>query len=88
MEIQSPSNLEDDVHIAIKPRLDHCGNDSWINPIVTKAVNGFVRIPNLSSHPVAVKKHQHLAQVYYTSTMDDLKSDWEDPSPHSSYVRA
>ena len=38
---------------------------------MSQSVGGKVRIPNLSSSPVSIKKHQHLAQVHYTLTDSD-----------------
>jgi hypothetical protein len=71
IEVASPSNLKNNTPIALEPRSDSESN-TWIQPVITKAVEGIIRIPNLSLNPVAVAKHQHLAQVHYTSTASEL----------------
>ena len=63
--------LNNNTPIAIEPRYDS-GSAKWITPDITEAIDGVVRIPNLSSDPVSVKKHQHLVQVYYTLTAPTL----------------
>ena len=66
IELQSPTNLEEEVPIAIEPCMDTKGI-VWIEPSLSKSIDGVVHIPNLSPHPAAVHKHEHLAQVHYTS---------------------
>jgi hypothetical protein len=59
--------------IAIEPR--HDADSDWINPNLTKSVGGVVRIPNLSNDAVKIRKHQHMAQAYYTTTASDQPND-------------
>ncbi len=70
IELKTPTTLDDET-VAIEPRYDSC-EDVWIKPTLTKAVDGFIRIPNLTSSPVSVSKHQHLIQVYHTTTPEEL----------------
>ena len=64
IEVQNPIELSTDCEIAIEPRCD--SQSMWVSPCLTHSVGGVIRIPNLSSEPVSIKKHQHIAQVRYT----------------------
>ena len=71
--IPSPAGLQDNVCIAIEPRGDE--KSTWIQPLITKSIEGQIRIANHSISPVAIDKHQHLAQIHYTATENELKGD-------------
>ena len=68
--MKTPTTFIDET-VAIEPRCDSSGS-TWIQPTLTKSVDGFIRIPNLTSSPVVVTKHQHLVQAYLTTTPDEL----------------
>ena len=68
--MKTPTTFIDET-VAIEPRCDSSGS-TWIQPNLTKSVDGFIRIPNLTSSPVAITKHQHLVQAYLTTTPDEL----------------
>jgi hypothetical protein len=65
IELQSPT-VQENTPIAIEPRGDTTHND-WIQPTLSQCIGGVIRIPNLSTNPVLVRKHQHMAQILYTS---------------------
>lgn len=71
VEVHSPQQLIDNTVVAIEPRSD-TGDSTWIQPMVSESIGGRIRIPNLSSSPVSVNKHQHLAQALYTLTETDI----------------
>ena len=71
IELQSPTNMEDNTIIAIEPRCD-TGDNTWIQPLLSRSVAGVVRIPNLSHEPVSVGKHRHLAQAHYTAVASEV----------------
>ncbi len=62
--LPAPEGLVNNTRIAIEPRSD-TGDTSWITPCVTESVAGIIHIPNTTSEPVRILKHQHLAQAYY-----------------------
>jgi hypothetical protein len=70
IELRTPSNMADDTVIAIEPRCD-TGDSSWISPMISTTTAGKIRIPNLTTDPVTVNKHQHLVQAHYTITDSD-----------------
>jgi hypothetical protein len=80
LELKSPPELKDDITIAVEPRCDS-GSDSWIHPDLTKSIGGTVRIPNLSADAVVIRKHQHMVQVYYTTTANEHPKNVEISKP-------
>ncbi len=81
VELQSPL-VEENVPIAIEPRGESIYNN-WIEPTISQCVGGVIRIPNLSSNPVYVPKHQHVAQIHYTSPGTDNESSFPSTAkPH------
>ena len=71
MEVEAPQEFPDSTTIALEPRFD-TKTHLWIHPDITSAVEGRIRIVNMSSDTVAVRKHQHVAQAYYSTDADDL----------------
>ena len=51
-----------DSEVAIEPRSD-ISSHSWIEPEVTKTVNGVIRVINTSSEPHTIKKHEHIGEI-------------------------
>ena len=53
--------LQDSV-VAIEPRFSPRAH-SWLEPQVTKAVCGIVRLTNSSTEPHTLKKHEHVGEL-------------------------
>ena len=78
IELQSTS-VQENTPIAIEPRADSFNCD-WLEPTISECIGGVVRIPNLSTQPVLIRKHQHLAQIHYTTCGEGDSSDNYDMS--------
>jgi len=74
VDLLAPSDLKHDIDIAVEPRSDSPWS-TWPSPDITRIVAGHIRIPNLSTEPIAVGKHQHIAQVLYVQDPHTLASD-------------
>ena len=70
IELPTPDGLTNNTIVAIEPRMD-TGDTSWITPPLTECMAGVVHIPNTTSEPIRISKHQHLAQAYYTLVSSD-----------------
>ncbi len=67
-EFQNPTGLSDDAIIAVdmvEPRCDSA-NPQWPHPTITRSIGGQIRMVNETEEPIAVSKHQHIAQVRHT----------------------
>ena len=62
--IEVPSHISD-LNVAVEPRSTSI---SWVQPTVTKSVCGRVRIPNLTENIITINKHEHIAQMHFTTT--------------------
>lgn len=62
-----------DQDIAVEPRTQS-SSATWIQPTMTESINGVVRIPNLTDNIVSIKKHDHIVQIYHTTTICSLSS--------------
>lgn len=99
VEIRAPHGVQEEIQIAVEPRCDS-DTPSWPAPGLTSIVSGRIRIPNMTSTPISLRKNQHVAQICYIyeptaipeSTMDSTapKTDHPRPSPllspHSNEV--
>ena len=70
IELPTPDGLANNTIVAIEPRMD-TGDTSWITPHLTECMAGVLHIPNTTSEPIRISKHQHLAQAYYTLVSSD-----------------
>ena len=61
--VEDPS-LQDS-EVAIEPRFSPSAH-SWLEPQVTKAVCGVVRLTNSSTEPHTLKKHEHVGELSLT----------------------
>ena len=66
--LELSANVPDQIPIAIEPRSE----STWIQPQISTAVSGHVRIPNLTHDIVQVQKCGHIAQIHFTSTCENL----------------
>ena len=66
--LELSANVPDYIPIAIEPRSE----STWIQPQISTAVSGHVRIPNLTHDIVQVQKCGHIAQIHFTSTCENL----------------
>ena len=71
LEVKSPDGVVSGESLTVEPRTDVSEN-GWINPCVIRCVGDQLRIPNLTEHPVCVKKNQHLVQVCRVSENSDI----------------
>ena len=70
IELEVPSEFSDS-DIALEPRVNkhfESENSLWPQPMITKAIAGKVRIPNLTDLPKVLKKNEHFAQTIPVST--------------------
>ena len=58
-----------DLNIAVEPR---SSSYAWIQPSLTRSICGHVRIPNLTEEIVTVSKHEHIAQMQFTTAATEL----------------
>ena len=63
MEIQSDSLSEYEGAVSIEPRVDSPLQGSWPPPMISRVIQGTVRIPNDSSDPIYLAKSKHFAQI-------------------------
>ncbi len=77
IELPTPAGIPKDAEIAMEPRCDsHI--TFWPTPSITQSVAGTIRIPNTSSEPVFVHRHQHLARIRFTCIQDTCEQDTDD----------
>ncbi|MES9905325.1 MAG: RNase H-like domain-containing protein [Sedimenticola sp.] len=62
VEISTPNGLPNDTELAVEPRFDS-PLPFWPKPVVTQAVDGFIRLDNSTSEPITLHKNQHLAHL-------------------------
>jgi len=74
VQLKVPDDLCMEELLAVEPRMD--AGTKWVTPSLTSPVCGYVRIPNLTEHPVEVKRNQHLVQAYHTTTNFDSYGAW------------
>ncbi len=70
IELKTPTTRDVET-VAMAHIYDRC-EDILIKPTHTKAAEGFTHIPNLTSSPASINKHQHLIQGYMRMTSDEL----------------
>ena len=49
--------------VAIEPRADFHLGDHWPRPSISRVIQGTIRIPNLSDHPIKLSRSQQFAQL-------------------------
>jgi hypothetical protein len=69
IKLAAPEGLQNNTIVAIEP---HAGSTPWITPHLTECMADVLHIPNTTSEPIRVSKHQHLAQAYYTVVPSDI----------------
>ena len=70
IELEVPSEFSNS-DIALEPRVNkhsESENSFWPQPMITRAIAGKVRIPNLTDLPKVLKKNEHFAQTIPVST--------------------
>ncbi len=63
VEVSSKEIGEFDGEVSIEPRSDFPYNGTWPSPVITRVIDGTVRIPNLGNEPIKLAKSQHIAQM-------------------------
>ena len=63
LEFEDKSLLQFDGEVAIEPHLIQPTSNSWIQPTISRVIDGTLRIPNLTSEPIQISKSQHVAQI-------------------------
>ncbi len=90
VELEVPSNFAGK-EIGIEPRIDSVINSKclaselWPNPQVVTCADNTVRIPNLSSTPLSIRKDDHLCQIVRTISVD--QSDYIRSEQVSSEIK-
>ena len=71
IEVDLPGDIPSDCDYALEPRIDspvneHTSKDSsqWPTPSIVSSVAGKIRIPNLSSEPLHLKRNEHFCQAH------------------------
>ena len=80
LELHDSSMFPCDREICIEPRLDSPLNGSWPAPMISRVIQGMVRIPNHTNEPVFVPRSAHFAQVLRVSAPAPVAS-CTTPSP-------
>ena len=63
MEISSDSLAEYEGEVSIEPRVDSPLEGCWPSPMISRVIQGTVRIPNDGVEPILLNKSGHLAQI-------------------------
>lgn len=69
LEVQLPSDIPSDSLHALEPRNDASTvrltqtSQLWPSPDIVSSIAGKIRIPNLSSEPILLKRNQHFGQI-------------------------
>ena len=81
LEVSSPTGIPKDVYVAVEPRPDF-GKSSrdWLLPDVVLNVDGKIRLPNVTTFPYTVARHDHFGQVLYTAEPEGASSLVLEPS--------
>lgn len=59
VEFNLPPDIPDGAELCIQPTVD----TTWLQPVVTTAVDGILRLCNYSDEPISVRKNQHIAEL-------------------------
>ena len=76
VELEVPNHFAGK-EVGIEPRIDSAINtkclssELWPNPQVITCADNTIRIPNLSSTPLAIRKDDHLCQIVRTVSVDE-----------------
>jgi hypothetical protein len=65
LEIDIPPEYNN-VDIAVEPRLQKPSVRDWPTPFVVTPICGKIRIPNVTTQPVVLHKHEHFGQLQHT----------------------
>ena len=84
LELQDSSMFPRDREICIEPRLDSPLNGSWPTPMISRVIQGMVRIPNHTNEPIFVPRSAHFAQVLRVSVPTPVAS-CTTPSPSHTF---
>ena len=69
LEVDAPTNLPSDTHLAIEPRPDSAScrpfksSHAWPQPTILASVGGKIRLVNSSSEPIVIIKNDHICQA-------------------------
>ena len=63
LEFEDKNLLEFDGEVAIELHQIQPTSDSWIQPTISRVIDGTLRIPNLTDKPIRIQKSQHVAQI-------------------------
>ena len=63
VEISSDSLAEYEGEVSIEPRVDSPLEGCWPSPMISRVIQGTVRIPNDGVEPILLNKSGHLAQI-------------------------
>ena len=63
LELEDKNLLEFDGEVTIEPHLIQPTSNSWIQPTISKVIDGTLRIPNLTDEPIRIPRSQHVAQI-------------------------
>ena len=63
LEVTDKSLLGFEGEVSVEPHTDEV-HQQWPLPIVSRAIQGRIRIPNLGSDPIQVARSQHIADIH------------------------
>ena len=78
LEVSIPKDIAHDDLLAVEPRTDIYKKDfildQWPKPDIITNVGDTVRIPNMSTEPLVLKRHEHFCQIRqtYTPNVEDI----------------
>ena len=61
METTVPDDISD-TSLTLEPRFDN-KHLHWPQPEVTKSIGGIIRVPNLTTEPLTLSRHEQIGQV-------------------------
>ena len=73
IEVQMPASFGNDAGIALEPRIDSpCSIEKkmfevWPQPVVTNSVGNILRIPNMTTQPLRLRRGEHFCQVRHVT---------------------
>ena len=93
VEIQSASLSEYEGEVSIEPRVDSPLQGKWPPPMISRVIQGTVRIPNDGTEPIHLGKSRHFAQIRRVASLttlnavqDPLHSTPPSPTPIDSTI--